>query len=101
MTDHTCISRDKEGHEPDPAESGQFGGGPRALGVYDPGFRYKDESLRFFRSCVGDEIYNKAMNSEAGHAHHYAVARAFLNQSDWVKFVWIEQYGTLDGFPGV
>ena len=39
------------------------------------------------------------MNSEAGRAHHYTVARAFLSQTDWEKFCWIEQYGTLDGFP--
>lgn len=73
--------------------------GTRTLGVYRPGFRYKTESLRFFRACVGDEVYDRAMNSEAGRAHHYTVARAFLNQSDWEKFVWIEEYGSLDGFP--
>jgi hypothetical protein len=40
------------------------------------------------------------MSSEAGKAHHYAVARAFLNQADWEKFVWIEEHGSLDSFPG-
>ncbi len=75
-------------------------GGARSLGVYKSGFRYKRESLQFFKTCVGDDVYSKAMNSEAGRAHHYTVARAFLNQTDWEKFVWIEQYGSLDGFPG-
>ncbi len=70
------------------------------LGVYKPGFRYKEASLRFFRECVGDELYTRAMSSEVGHAHHYAVARAFLQQADWEKFVWIEEHGSLDGFPG-
>ena len=74
-------------------------GGTGALGVYRPGFQYKKESLRFFRSCVGDDVYARAMNSEAGRAHHYTVARAFLNQRDWEKFVWIEEFGSLDGFP--
>lgn len=74
-------------------------GGSSPLGVYRPGFQYKQESLQFFRQCVGEETYQLAMNSEAGRAHHYAVARAFLNQTDWEKFVWIEEYGSLDGFP--
>ena len=75
-------------------------GGTRPLGIYRQGFRHKKESLQFFRECVGDDVYTKAMNSEAGHSHHYTVARAFLNQSDWEKFVWIEEHGSLNGFPG-
>lgn len=70
-----------------------------ALGVYSPDFRYKKESLRFFKACVGEDVYTRAMSSEAGRAHHYTVARAFLSQPDWEKFVWIEQFGSLDGFP--
>ena len=75
-------------------------GSAPVLGVYKPGFPYKQESLLYFKTRVGDAVYSKAMSSEAGKAHHYAVARAFLNQSDWEKFCWIEQYGSLDGFPG-
>ena len=86
--------------EPGPDQLEPVSGGMGQLGVYKPGFQHKTESLQFFRSCVGDEVYRKAMNSEAGRAHHYAVARAFLDQTDWEKFVWIEQYGSLDGFPG-
>lgn len=73
--------------------------GAGALGVYRPGFRYKKESLLYFKACVGEDAYARAMNSEAGRAHHYTVARAFLNQADWEKFVWIEEFGSLDGFP--
>lgn len=69
------------------------------LGIYRPGFRHKQESLRFFRACVGDEMYEKAMSSDAGQTHPYAVARAILNQADWEKYVWIEEHGSLDGFP--
>lgn len=74
-------------------------GEANALGVYSPDFRYKKESLQFFKACVGEDVYTRAMSSEAGRAHHYTVARAFLNQADWEKFVWIEQFGSLDGFP--
>ena len=83
-----------------PSKLGSVSGGAPVLGVYKPGFQYKNESLQFFRSCVGDDVYNRAMSSEAGKEHHYAVARAFLNQTDWEKFCWIEQYGSLEGFPG-
>lgn len=74
-------------------------GETNALGVYSPDFRYKKESLQFFKACVGEDVYTRALSSEAGRAHHYTVARAFLNQADWEKFVWIEQFGSLDGFP--
>ncbi len=83
-----------------PEQLDPIGGGVCTLGVYRPGFRYRSESLRFFKACVGDDTYERAMSSEAGKAHHYAVARAFLNQADWEKFVWIEEHGSLDGFPG-
>ena len=82
-----------------PDQLDSVSGGAGALGVYRPGFRYKRESLQFFKACVGEEVYTAAMNSDAGRAHHYAVARAFLNQADWEKFVWIEEFGSLDGFP--
>ena len=74
-------------------------GGSRELGIYRPGFRFKRESLAFFRLCVGEETYTRAMQSEAGRRHHFVVARAFLNQENWEKFVWIEEYGSLKGFP--
>ena len=82
-----------------PDQLDSVGGGAVKLGVYRPGFQYKKESLRFFKECVGDDVYARAMNSEAGRVHHYTVARAFLNQADWEKFVWIEEFGSLDGFP--
>ena len=82
---------------PDQMEAAR--GGNHALGVYRPGFRFKKESLRYFRQCVGEETYTRAMQSEAGKQHHFVVARAFLSQDDWEKFVWIEEYGSLEGFP--
>ena len=83
-----------------PDQLDSVGGGAVTLGVYRPGFQHKKESLVFFRHCVGEETYQLAMNSDAGREHHNAVARAFLNQKDWEKFVWIEEFGSLDGFPG-
>lgn len=44
-------------------------------------------------------VYKRAMSSEAGRGHHDVVARAFLDQADWERFVWIEEFGSLDGFP--
>ena len=93
MTDH----KDVRVLRPDQLES--VSGGTDTLGVYRPGFQYKRESLEYFRQCVGEETYRLAMNSDAGRVHHYAVARAFLNQRDWEKFCWIEEHGSLDGFP--
>ena len=93
MTDH----KDERILSLDQLES--VSGGTSTLGVYRPGFQYKQESLDYFRHCVGEETYQLAINSDAGRAHHYAVARAFLSQKDWEKFVWIEEYGSLDGFP--
>ena len=69
------------------------------LGVYKPGGRFKEQAMAFFKECVGAETYRKAIASEAGRRHHYVVARAFLDQANWEKFVWIEEYGSLDGFP--
>ena len=94
MTKHDAV------RELAPDRLGSVRGAECTLGIYKPGFRYRKESLRFFRACVGDDVYSKAMNSEAGKAHHYAVARAFLDQPDWEKFVWIEEHGSLDSFPG-
>lgn len=75
-------------------------GGGCALGIYRPGFQYRKESMQYFKACVGEDAYLKAMNSDAGRAHHYVVARTLLNQTDWEKFVWIEEHGSLNGFPG-
>lgn len=71
-----------------------------ALGVYIPGGLYKDRSMEFFRKCVGDETYDRAMSSGPGKRHHYVAARVFLKQLEWEQFCWIEQHGSLDGFPG-
>ena len=85
--DHICELR---ADRPAPAAAD-------ALGVYKPG-AFREEAKAFFRQCVGDETYRSAMASDAGRAHHYVPARVFLNQADWEKFCWIEQYGSLAGY---
>lgn len=93
------MTKNQDIQELHPDQLNSVSGGGSRLGVYKLGFQYKQESMDFFRQCVGDETYRLAMNSEIGQVHHYAAARAFLSQRDWEKFVWIEEYGSLAGFP--
>ena len=44
-------------------------------------------------------MYDKVMRAEAGRRHPYVAARLFLSEDDWRKYVWIEQYGSLDDYP--
>ena len=83
-----------------PEKLNAVNGGAYQLGVYKPGLKYRKESMAFFRDCVGEETYTRAIHSEAGRRHHYVAARVFLDQADWEKFVWIEEFGSLAGFPG-
>ena len=83
-----------------PEQLNAVSSGAYQLGVYKPGLKYRKESMAFFRDCVGEEIYTRARRSETGRRHHYVAARAFLDQADWEKFVWIEEFGSLAGFPG-
>ena len=82
-----------------PEQLSAVNAGASGLGVYKPGLQYRKESLAFFKDRVGREAFERAMSSEAGRRHHYVAARALLDQADWEKFVWIEEYGSLDGFP--
>ena len=88
---------DKE-HELNMEDLEQANGGVYAPGMYRPG-AYRDAALAYFKSRVGSETYDLAMGSVYGQRHHYVAARAFLSQTDWERFVWVEQHGSLDGFP--
>ena len=83
-------------HELKPEELSGVNGG-YVPGVYAPG-PYRDAAIAYFKSCVGSDAFNRAMNSTYGRQHHYVAARAFLSQADWERFVWIEQFGSLDGY---
>ena len=67
-------------------------------GKYLPG-DYKREADAFLKTCIGAQMYDKVMSAEAGRRHPYVAARLFLNEDDWRKYVWIEQYGSLDDYP--
>ena len=67
-------------------------------GKYLPG-NYKREADAFLKTCIGAQMYDKVMSAEAGRRHPYVAARLFLNEDDWRKYVWIEQYGSLDYYP--
>ena len=67
-------------------------------GKYLPG-NYKREADAFLKTCIGAKMYDKVMSAEAGRRHPYVAARLFLNEDDWRKYVWIEQYGSLDEYP--
>ena len=84
---------------PSPAQLDAVSGDAPVLGIYRPG-PYKEAAKAFFKECVGDDTYERAMSRDAGRLHHYVPARIFLSQPDWEKFCWIEQHGTLDSFPG-
>ena len=67
-------------------------------GKYLPG-NYKRKADAFLKTCIGAQMYDKVMSAEAGRRHPYVAARLFLNEDDWRKYVWIEQYGSLDDYP--
>ena len=67
-------------------------------GKYLPG-NYKREADAFLKTCIGAQLYDKVMSAEAGRRHPYVAARLFLSEDDWRKYVWIEQYGSLDDYP--
>ena len=67
-------------------------------GKYLPG-NYKREANDFLKTCMGEQKYEKIMSADAGRRHPYVAARLFLSEDDWRKYVWIEQYGSLDGYP--
>ena len=68
-------------------------------GRYYPG-SYKTEAISFLKEHMDRKTYDLVMSSGEGHRHPYVAAKVFLSGADWEKYVWIEQYGSLDGFPG-
>ena len=64
---------------------------------YSPG-PYKRESLAFMRQSLGDEVFNLIRRHEKFSRFPYVPAKLFLSREDWNRYVWIEHYGSLDGF---
>ena len=68
-----------------------------AGGAYRPG-KFRREALDFFRQRVGEKQFEQIMDRDDSFQHPCVAARVFLSPMDWVRYVWIEQHGTLEGF---
>lgn len=65
---------------------------------YVPG-EFREEAQAFLRERLGGRLYEQVMESEESRTHPYVPAKVFLSAPDWKKYVWIEQHGSLQGFP--
>jgi len=73
----------------DPSESVSRG--------YFPG-PYSDAAAAYLKSCMDAVTYARLAQKSGWDEHPYVAARLFLKGDQWIKYVWIEQHGTLDGF---
>ncbi len=64
---------------------------------YSPG-KYREEAKSFLRTCMDESTFEMIMSKEKESSHPFVAARVFLDDSDWKKFIWIEQNGSLAGF---
>ena len=84
--------RQTDGHRyPGAVQSASVHGG------YSPG-PYSAAALAYFKSCLDAGTYARLARKERWDEHPYVAARLFLRDDQWLKYVWIEQHGTLDGF---
>ena len=65
---------------------------------YSPG-TYREEANAFLKECVGNERYELIMARENNSRHSYVAARVLLSEGYWRRFMWIEQYGSLEDYP--
>ena len=61
---------------------------------------YRTEALQFLKEHMDGQTFEKIMSHKEEKKRPYVAAKIFLNQSDWEKYVWIEQHGSLEGFVG-
>lgn len=63
--------------------------------------KYIDEANEFLEQCMGGNAYKEALHQglEGQDTYPYVVARLHLGPDDWNKYVWIENNGSLAGFP--
>ncbi len=57
---------------------------------------YLTEAVAFLKEHMDEKTYNMVVQN--GERKLYVAAKVFLSPSDWQKYVWIEQHGSLDGF---
>lgn len=64
---------------------------------YKPG-KYKEMAMTFLRERIDGDTYERLLSHSGWDKYPYVAAKLFLNNDDWKKYIWIEQYGTLNGF---
>ena len=66
---------------------------------YSPG-TFIDESMTFLKSHMDADTYDLVMERQDEKAIPSVVARLYLNEDDWLKYIWIEKHGSLKGYEG-
>ena len=64
---------------------------------YSPGV-YKKEAIAFLKQCLDKDVFEKLCRNDKFRRNPVIGAKLFLGASDWNKYVWIEQHGSLEGF---
>lgn len=64
---------------------------------YSPG-TYIEEALEFLKSNMDERTYDLLMNGGEEKAIPSVLARIYLNESDWQKYIWIEKNGNLNDY---
>ncbi len=64
---------------------------------YTPG-KYKEEARLFLKKCLDETTYRFVMSHEECRKRLYVVARIYLSENNWRKYIWIEQYGSLNNY---
>ena len=52
----------------------------------------------FLKEHIEENQYASIMKTRRGRDYPYVVARLFLSESDWKRYVWIAHHGSLDGY---
>ena len=66
-------------------------------GYYRPG-NYKDEAREFLREHVDRKTFDLVMDDNGQGGIAPVMAKLYLNEDDWERFIWIENHGSLEGF---
>jgi len=64
---------------------------------YTPG-AFMEEAMAFLKKNMDEDVFTMVMNSQDEKAIPSVLARIYLNEDDWQKYIWIEKHGSLEGF---
>ena len=64
---------------------------------YSPG-PYIEEAREFLKCNMDEKTYDLLMNGGEEKAIPSVLARIYLNESDWQKYIWIEKNGDLKDY---